>query len=259
MNSKDRDHAIHESGHAVFAWHGGALLHVATIIGPLHENITEDRQTPYYCEARYPAILASDNGRVNAESVVLKTNVALAPYVVEEKITGKKLSNGSSDILDVIDSLTWNYQNSEVNNLVKSARCAIKENPGNRTGCAKQFYEAVNGPVKQCLDDPRIMQAIEKLADLLLNRGRLTGFEAASFLESVWPGRLPEKAKPADQHSSGLTSSSPGDAIIAAARLLRMAHAILNGVYPKNDEEENKLERAIRAILGSIFQIEEIK
>ena len=256
MNSEDYQHALHESSHAVPAWFEGVKLHQLTIVGPIHVDISEDRQTPYYCEARYPAIVAFDNDGINAENVFLRINSILAPHVVAEKLTGEKLSGGFYDILEAIDLLTWNYQNSEVNNLVESARRAVDENPNNRKACAIQFYNENNGPVKKCLDDPKMMKAIQKLADFLLKRGRLTGYEVVHFLENVWEGDLPKKARPAGEHSAGVKTQSLENTISAALRLHKMALEILHEFRPQNEEEEEVIDKAIRQTLNWVFNLE---
>ena len=102
------------------------------------------------------------------------------------------------------------------------------------------------------------MSAIQALADQLLDRGRLTGYEAALLLEKIWEGPLPEKVKPANKHAAGLNAESLVNTIAAADRLFRIALEILHNYNPQNDDEEKFIEKAVGQTLKSaLFQVDE--
>ena len=68
---------------------------------------------------------------------------------------------------------------------------------------ASQFYLQFSKYVEDFFDESENLSVINALAQYIAGRRRLTGFEVVDFLETIWEGPLPQKAKPANEHSTG--------------------------------------------------------
>jgi hypothetical protein len=82
-----------------------------------------------------------------------------------------------------------------------------------------------------------------------MRRGSLSGYEVVGILEDNWQGALPPKARPRDEHATGLAATSPEDSLQTALRLTRMILEILK----EHDHEDQRCERAAQEFLKMIF------
>jgi hypothetical protein len=100
------------------------------------------------------------------------------------------------------------------------------------------------------------VKRIENLADELMRKERLSGYEAVRLLEHVCGSPLPERARPAAEHYCPPVGYNRESALESSLRLLRMILQILS----EGDitGEDVSLERAREIILESIFLLSEI-
>jgi hypothetical protein len=104
------------------------------------------------------------------------------------------------------------------------------------------------------LREPNSLKRIEALADEVVRKGRLSGYEAVRILERTWGNPLPERARPATEHYATPTGSSPENALEFCGRLCRLAYEILNEVH----EVDWRVESVKKTVLQNILQLEEI-
>jgi hypothetical protein len=104
----------------------------------------------------------------------------------------------------------------------------------------------------------RLQSSFEVLSQYIFARGCLTGYEVASFLETIWKGPLPGKAKSAHKHSTGLRAGSLKNTLASTNRLIELIHHNLNECHPENQIEEELLEKVFQYVLQSLFKIREL-
>ena len=241
--------AVHEASHGFICWHSGGVIEQVTIVGP-----TKD-QSPYHCRFKHRSALLVALDEFTVEDVFIRIMLDLAPAAVEVGMLGKPSYGALLHIRQAMDFLAW--KNPEIRKISDRAR-EIQENSKDWEEAAKQFFNEFGDPVKELVNTPQALKAIDGLAELLLERDKLTGFEAVICLEKSWREPLPEKALSAEKHSSGVGEQGLKSRIKSAARLNRMAMEILQDHRPKNEIEEEILEKAIERTLGSIFSLEEL-
>lgn len=251
---KKNPEALHESAHATAIWHNGGRLILATISGPLAENQIE--QTPCYVCYEPPEVKSLD--RFSYDDVYFRVMSCLAPRAVEEKFFGKASAASLYDIQKGIRGLSPGFEHPEARPLVESAQKAINNN-GKWEDATKEFYRKHSQPVIDFFNQKTVQDAVAALAEYLAIKGQLTGFEVADFLESIWDGPLPQKVKPASEHSSGLRGGTLGNTLASTSRLIELIHHNLNECVPENSDEEEILEIAFQHVLVALFKIKELE
>ena len=251
----DKDHAIHESSHAVLGWYLGAKICSVTISGPKLES---RGGTPWHCIFEHPGMVPLE--RLSSTDINLRLMTNLAPFALRQD---RNLYGDLADVFEAMNFLAWYRRPGHRAMAEKAAELLGGINPEepsdteeffSRHGWkAEKFCEQFAGPVKDLLADKNISNCIERLADKLVEKGRLTGFETAQFLEKTWKGPLPEKIKPAQEHPAGVSSSSPENAVESVRGLIKMALGILQGV-----DDFDAVEEPMRAVLQCLFQFEEL-
>ena len=127
----------------------------------------------------------------------------------------------------------------------------MEKYPDSWQDAAQEFFNEYQSMVAPAVTDDPGTLAINKLSEALLEKGKMTGFDVAALLESIWPGELPPEALPAADHETGLNGeSSPADGIQRAYVLCRMAYDILA-------EHGEACEKAAHAVLNAVFQLQE--
>lgn len=231
MTKDDFSTARHEAAHAVAAWHEGCRLAFVTTNGP-----RLDCGAYAYARQRYPVaddFLAIDN--IQARAVVHfspAANGAVHPW---------------PDVYDFMRLLT--HGTADGREMARTAADLLDQFKDDPETAARAFYEQFNADTLAVVDNEQAQAAIDKLAGLLAEKGRLSGFEVAHFLEKSWRGPRPEKVLPAADHLTSLNTQTATDAdnLQSAKRLIRMGFNLI----PLNDDTESARE----AVLQAIFQL----
>lgn len=250
---EDRKSARHEAAHAFAGWSCGARLNSVTIGGPVAENTPKDERSPCYCNLSHPGMVALH--RLSEEDILLRLCVSLAPYAFH-MIQGEEPGIGARlDIINFLKFVVWGRGNgTEIGRICKAAESILERNPDDLEKQADEFFEEFGELALQLLHEPGSIDRIEVLAEEILRKTRLSGFEAATILERV--GNLrPEKAKPAQEHSCGLSGTSPANALEAVGRLLRMCLDILSDAPVLEDQ---LCEESRKIILQALFHLGEL-
>ena len=248
---KTKKTAYHEAAHAFAAWCYGEKIQLVTLVGPVKE-LKDPR--PYYCLSI--RIETCDGRKMEHEEVLNHIASSLAPAAFELDFFGKISCSGLLHAKQAIEELVW--QDPEVQKISDFAG-RISNHSETWEDAALKFFKEYSAPVKKLVCSPLSLKVIEGLGDLLLKRGKLTGFETVTFLEKNWKGQMPEKALPAENHSMGVGEQSLKGRIDAASRLVKMAMGILQEHRPQDKQEEETIETAVKSMLTSIFSLEELK
>jgi hypothetical protein len=248
---KSAKHAIHEAAHAIYAWYHGGKIRDLSIIGPVKE-----RRTPYFCEVQAPAMLPLDE--LMSSDIVFRIGINLASFAAVKKIYGDLEYGEYADVNESIRFLTWNQKDEKITELYDSAIQSIDHYPQDYKKKAEYFYNENKILVESFIESPQIMEAIKRLADKLLNRGRLSGFETVRFIEKGWQGDFPVSAKPAKDHPTGVQPQSYEATVAAASRLCRMSLEILHDYRPENEMEETNIEKGIVALIQANLKLTEL-
>ncbi|MFZ2631628.1 MAG: hypothetical protein WA081_05430 [Desulfosalsimonadaceae bacterium] len=227
--------ATHEASHAVVQWLRGCKLHLTTITGP------DRRGTPCYALATYPR---------DHRNVEDGTDIA-SSFLAPAALFGIGALGCENDTFEAMLHLTGGTV--EARAMSRVAADLLDKYPDSWEAAARAFFEKFGYVARDLIESEPAKKAINRLAGLLAERGSLSGYEVASFLESNWPGPLPERVIPAGEHSLSLDlkKSSDSDNLMAAKRLLKMSFETI----PLTDETEPARE----ALLNAIFQISEVK
>jgi len=248
--------ALHETGHVLPVWYFGGKIIKVTIVGPTDETQPEHLRTFCYASYEPPEVKSPD--RLTGDDILFRIIASLAPYVVEEKFLGEALPGSLYDIQKAIRSLSPAYEDPKIQSLVDGAREVIKENISWEDATIK-FFRKFGQPVKDFFDQKEVENAVTALTQYLSAKGSLTGFEAANFLESVWEGKLPEKAKPAHEHSTGLRGGTLANTLASTSNLIELIRHNFNECEPANQFEEEILDKAFQYVLESLFKIRELE
>lgn len=247
-----RQISLHESSHAVIGWSLGLTINKVTIEGSTVNP--DDSDSPYVCSFAAGPIMA--NAKLARDEIFANVDMKLASAAIEQKKIGSPYYPGLNDSFEAIHFLTFGGD-PDVCEIMKSA-LEILERPNDKNwlGRALEFYNAHGARVQKLLDDPEISKAVDRLANYLMRRKTVTGYEAVRAIEKGWTGPLPEKAKPADKHPTefkGVTSIGVENSVSTVKRLAKASLKILRECRPENSREEKILESACRQILGVIF------
>jgi hypothetical protein len=170
--------AIHEAGHAYEAWRRGCLL-FEVVRGISRKSPNSDGHCNYTCTANDPA-----------KKMFTDAAVWLAGPAIEKFILGES-GPVNGDVEPIIERLTVTERNPK---LRKLRELAVTH------GADPEVFMAEAWPVISRDPDPKAVEAIKKLAELLDRRGRVAGADAALCFEEVYGDDLPAGVSPAKWH-----------------------------------------------------------
>lgn len=242
--------AYHEAAHAFVGWYYGLKILAVTIEGPIKEEAVMNRTgTPCYCD--FSGVPLASFFRFTSENLFIRLKLKLAGSIIEKKMEGKISDGGLIDIYKTMRLLYW--QDPEMQTLAEDARMIITENSDDWKTSAMLFYKKHCGFMEDFLADPKKEAAIETVASELVKRGRISGFDAACLFEKSWGYPLPEKARPAREHPTLNEKTTPENGFAHAFGLVKTALRVL-----RNYDENEKFERAIKAVMNCFFVLCEI-